>query len=249
MLDEQTLEKLRTLRLNAMATAWDEQQRNPDTTSLSFNERFGLLVDAEWMARENKRVSRSLKEAKLRIGQACIEGIDFPPRRELDKAIVRQLATCQWVKLHQVVLITGPTGVGKTYVACALAQQACRKGYRVLYRRASRLLEELRLARLDGSYARLLAKLARLDVLVLDDFALAPITDAERSDLLELLEDRHELRSTILTSQLPLADWHAYLGDPTLADAICDRVLHHAHRLVLRGPSRRKETINPTEST
>jgi DNA replication protein DnaC len=225
MLDEQTLEKLRALRLNAMATAWDEQQRNPDTTSLSFNERFGLLVDAEWMARENKRVSRSLKEAKLRIGQACIEGIDFPLRRELDKAIVRQLATCP------------------------LAQQACRKGYRALYRRASRLLEELRLARLDGSYARLLAKLARLDVLVIDDFALAPITDAERSDLLELLEDRHQLRSTILTSQLPLADWHAYLGDPTLADAICDRVLHHAHRLVLRGPSRRKENINPTEST
>lgn len=249
MVDEQTHEKLRALRLTTMAAAWDEQQRQTDTTSLSFNERFGLLVDAEWMARENKRVGRSLKEAKLRINQACIEGIDFPSRRELDKSVVRQLATCQWVKLHQVVLITGPTGVGKTYVACALAQQACRKGYRALYRRASRLLEELRLARLDGSYARLLAKLARIDVLVIDDFALAPITDPERSDLLELLEDRHELRSTILTSQLPHTEWHAYLGDPTLADAICDRVLHHAHRLVLRGPSRRKETPNHTEST
>jgi DNA replication protein DnaC len=249
MIEEQTLEKLRALHLTTMATAWDEQERQIDTTSLSFNERFGLLVDAEWMARENKRVGRSLKEAKLRINQACMEGIDFPSRRELDKSVVRQLATCQWVKQHQVVLITGPTGVGKTYVACALAQQACRKGYRALYRRASRLLEELRLARLDGSYARLLAKLARIDVLVIDDFALAPITDPERSDLLELLEDRHELRSTILTSQLPHTEWHAYLGDPTLADAICDRVLHHAHRLVLRGPSRRKETPNHTEST
>lgn len=249
MIYEQTVEKLRALRLNSMAVAWDEQQRQPDTVALSFDERFGLLVDAEWMARENKRVSRSLKEAKLRIHQACVEAIDFSTTRELDKAIVRQLATCQWVKQHQVVLITGPTGVGKTYVACALAQQACRKGYRALYRRASRLLEELRLARLDGSYTRLLAKLARFDVLVIDDFALAPITNAERSDLLELLEDRHDLRSTILTSQLPLADWHAYLGDPTLADAICDRVLHHAHRLVLRGPSRRKENNNPTEST
>lgn len=241
MLDDQTLEKLKALRLGAMATAWEEQQRLVDVASLSFDERFGMLVEAEWTERENKRVGRSLKEAKLRLGQACIEGIDFAPRRELDKAVIRQLASCQWVRQHQVVLITGATGVGKTYVACALAQQACRKGHRAFYRRASRLLDELRLARADGSFTRLLARLARIDVLVIDDFGLAPMTETERTDLLEVLEDRHDLRATVLTSQLPPADWHAYLSEPTLADAICDRVLHQAHRIVLRGPSRRKE--------
>ena len=224
-----------------MAAAWDEQNKSVEMTALSFDERLGLLVDAEWLARENKRVARSLKEAKLRLGQACIEGIDYPPRRELDKATIRQLASCTWVREHQAVVITGATGVGKTYVACALAQQACRKGHRAMYRRASRLLDELRMARADGSYARLLARLARVDVLVIDDFALAPMTESERTDLLEVLEDRHELRSTIITSQLAPSSWHAYLAEPTLADAICDRVLHQAHRIALKGPSRRKE--------
>jgi DNA replication protein DnaC len=241
MLNEQTTEKLQALRLVAMASAWEEQNKSADVAALSFDERFGLLVDAEWLARENKRVARNLKEAKLRLGQACIEGIDYPPRRELDKALIRQLASCEWVRQHQVVVITGATGVGKTYVGCALAQQACRKGYRVMYRRASRLLDELRLARADGSYARLLGRLARADVLVIDDFALAPMTEAERNDLLEVLEDRHELRATVITSQLAPSSWHAYLSEPTLADAICDRVLHQAHRLALKGPSRRKE--------
>jgi DNA replication protein DnaC len=241
MLNEQTIEKLRALRLVAMAAAWDEQNKSVEMTALSFDERLGLLVDAEWLARENKRVARSLKEAKLRLGQACIEGIDYPPRRELDKATIRQLASCTWVREHQAVVITGATGVGKTYVACALAQQACRKGHRAMYRRASRLLDELRMARADGSYARLLARLARVDVLVIDDFALAPMTESERTDLLEVLEDRHELRSTIITSQLAPSSWHAYLAEPTLADAICDRVLHQAHRIALKGPSRRKE--------
>jgi DNA replication protein DnaC len=241
MLKEPTIEKLQALRLDAMASAWSEQQKSPDVTKLGFDERLGLLVDAEWIARENKRLVRSLKEAKLRLAQACIEEIDYSARRELDKAVVRQLAACRWVHEHQNVIVSGATGVGKTYVACALAQQACRKGYRAIYRRASRLFDELVLARADGSYARLLAKLARVDVLVVDDWGIAPARDQERHDLLEVLEDRYGTRSTIFASQLPVSKWHEYLGEPTVADAILDRLVHNAHKLVLKGPSRRKE--------
>lgn len=245
MLTEPTLERLRALRLDAFAAAWATQEKTPDLAGLSFDERLGLLVEAEWSARENLRLKRSLREAKLRLGQACLEDIDYAARRELDKALIRQLTTCRWIDEHQNVVITGATGTGKTYLACALAQQACRKGRRALYRRAARLFEELALAHADGTYVRLLAKLARADLLVLDDWGLAPIRDQERRDLLEVLEDRHGARSTIMTSQLPPSKWHDHLGDPTLADAICDRVLHNAHRLVLKGPSRRKE--QPTE--
>lgn len=241
MLNEPTVEKLRGLRLDAMARTWEEQQRTPDVAGLSFDERFGLLVDAEWLHRENARFARYVKEARLRLSQACVEDIDYPARRELDRAQVRQLATCRWVHEHQNLLVSGPTGTGKTYVACALAHQACRKGYRAAYRRASRLFEELRLARASGAYSRLLGKLARLDVLVIDDWALAPLTDEQRRDIHEILEDRYNERSTIVASQLPPAKWHEYLADPTLADAICDRLLHNAHRVVLKGPSRRKE--------
>jgi DNA replication protein DnaC len=241
MLNEPTLDKLRHLGLYAMATAWEAQQKDPSLGQITFDERFGLLVDAECFARENKRLTRLLREAKLKIGQACIEDIDYAARRELDKSVVRQLGTCRWVQEHQNVLITGMTGVGKTYVACALAQQACRSGYRALYRRASRFFQDLAMARADGSYARLLARLARIDVLVIDDWALSPALEADRHDLLEVIEDRYANRSTIITSQLPHTKWHEYLGDPTVADAILDRVLHNAHRLVLKGPSRRKE--------
>ena len=239
MLREPTVEKLQALQ--AMAQAWTEQQHTAELTSLAFDERFGLLVDAEWLARENKRLGRALREAKLKLTQACVEAIDFPARRELDKALIRQLATCRWVHEHQNVLVVGATGVGKSFLACALAHQACRQGYRAYYRRASRLFHDLTLARADGTYIRLLAKLARLDVLVLDDWGLAPVQDQERRDLLEILEDRYGSRATIITSQLPPAQWHDYLGEATLADAICDRLLHNAHRIVLKGPSRRKE--------
>lgn len=241
MLKEPTMEKLQTMRLDAMANAWVEQQKNATVVALSFDERLAMLVDAEWLARENKRLGRALKEAKLRISQACIEGIEYSARRELDKAVVRQLSTCRWVSEHQTVLVSGATGTGKTYVACALAQQACRKGFRAVYRRAPRFFDELRLARADGSYPRLLARIARVDVLILDDFAIAPVAESERRDLLEVLEDRYGARATIMTSQLPPERWHDYLADPTVADAICDRVLHGAHRITLKGPSRRKE--------
>lgn len=243
MLNEPTVEKLKAMRLDALAAAWLEQQGKPELTGLSFDERFAMLVDAEWLYRENRRLRRALKEAKLRLGQACVEDIDYPAKRELDRAVMRQLASCRWVGEQHNVVITGATGTGKTYLACALAHQACRKGHRAIYRRASRLTDELALARADGTYARALARLARVDVLVIDDWGHAPMRDQERRDLVEVLDDRIGLRSTVMTSQLPVAKWHDHIGDPTNADAICDRVLNNAHRIVLKGPSRRKEQV------
>jgi DNA replication protein DnaC len=235
------MEQLQALKLTAMAAVWAAQQQDATASGLSFDERFALLVEAEWLARENLRFARTLKAAKLKLSQACVEAIDYAARRELDKALVRQLATGRWVAAHQAVLISGATGTGKSFVACALAHQACRQGYRALYWRAPRLFQALALARADGTYARLLGKLARMDVLVLDDLALTPLQDAERRDLLEVLEDRYGTRATIVTSQLEPKLWHQAIGDPTLADAICDRLLHNSHRLMLKGPSRRKE--------
>ncbi len=240
MLTQPTLEQLSELRLHALARAWQAQHEDPSIHDLGFDERMALLVEAEWMDRQNKRLGRLLREAKLRIAGACLEDIEYAKERKLDRALMRQLATGRWIEAHQNVVITGATGVGKTYAACALAQQACRLGHRVLYRRAPRLFDELALARADGSYAKLLARFARTEVLVLDDWGLAAVKDADRRDLLEIMEDRHGLRSTIWTSQLPVAQWHDHLGDPTIADAICDRLLHNAHRIVLQGPSRRK---------
>jgi len=241
MLSPPTMEKLHTLKLAAMAAAWTAQQQDAPASALSFDERFGLLVEAEWVARENARLTRHLQAAKLKLGQACLEALDYAARRELDKPLLRQLATGRWVAEHQQVLITGATGTGKTFVACALAHHACRQGYRARYWRVARLFAALALARADGTYSRLLAQCARVDVLVLDDLGMTPLQETERRDLLELLEDRYGTRSTIVTSQLPPAHWHETIGEPTLADAICDRLLHNAHRLVLKGPSRRKE--------
>lgn len=241
MLCEPTLEKLHQLRLVSMARAWTEQQKNADLARLDFDERFAMIVDAEILDRENRRLARLLKDAKLKIGSACVEDIDFAARRQLDKAIMRQLATCRFVQEHHNIVITGPTGTGKTYLACALAQTACRRGFSALYRRASRLFDELTLARADGTYARLLSRIARTDVLIIDDWGLTPVRPEDRRDLNEILDDRHGSRSTIVTSQLPVDNWHDYLGDPMVADAILDRLLHNAHRLALKGPSRRKE--------
>jgi DNA replication protein DnaC len=204
MLNEPTIEKLRSMRLLAMAEAWLAQQRSTEVSALDFDERFGLLVDAEYMRRENRSFTRRLSEAKLRHGNACIEDFDDPVSRGLDKATVRKLATCRWIDEHLNVVITGPTGVGKTYLACALGQQACRKGHRVLYRRTPRLIDELTLARADGSLTRLLARLARVDLLVLDDWGLTPLRDQDRRDLLEVVEDRDGTRSTLIASQIPV---------------------------------------------
>jgi DNA replication protein DnaC len=204
------------------------------------NKHFGMIVDAEHLSRDNKRLARALREAKLRIPNACIEDIDYTPKRELDRALLRQLGTCAWIGSHANVIVTGATGTGKSYVACALAQQACRSGFRALYRRVPRLLEELALAHADGTYARLLGRLAKVDVLILDDWGLAPLREQERRDMLEIFDDRHGTRSAILTSQLPVEKWHDYVADPTIPDALLDRVVHNAHRIKLKGPSRRK---------
>ncbi len=241
MLNEPTLEKLRAMRLGAFADAWQEQQKNSEIASLVFDERLAMLVDAEWLDRWNKRLARNLREAKLRLHDACVEEIEYAANRKLDKAVIRGLMSCDWVRENQNVVITGKTGTGKSYLACALAQQACRKGYRAFYRRVPRLFEEILLARAEGSYPRWLAKLARVDILILDDWGLAPLREGDRLDLLEIMEDRYGNRSTILTSQLPVSKWHDQVGDPTIADAFCDRLLHNAHRIALSGPSRRKD--------
>jgi len=239
MLTEQTVERLRHLRLNAVADAYLAQQRDASVASLSFDERFGMLVDAEQLAREQRALTRRLKEAKLRLTQACLEDLDYSGRK-LDRALMRQLATCRWVVEHHNLLITGATGVGKTFLACAFGQQACRQGHRVIYRRLPRLFPEWTLAHANGTYPIVLGRFARVDVLILDDWGLVNLKEGQRQDLLEILEDRDGTRSTIITSQLPTDRWHEYLGDPTVADAILDRVVHRAHRLTLSGPSRRK---------
>jgi DNA replication protein DnaC len=240
MLTEPTIDKLRGMRLGTMADAWLSQREQPKVHELDFDTRFGLLVDAEHLSRDNKRLARALRAAKLRLPNACIEDIDFAPKRELDRAAIRQLGTCTWIASHANVIITGATGTGKSYLACALAQQACRSGYRVSYRRMPRLIEELALAHADGTYTRLPGRLAKVDVLVLDDWGIAPLRDQERRDMLEIVEDRHGARATIITSQLPVENWHDYVGDPTIADALLDRVVHTAHRIKLKGPTRRK---------
>ena len=246
MLTEPTIDKLHSLHLGAMAAAWTTQREDPKIHELDFDSRFGMIVEAEHLSRDNKRLARALREAKLRIANACIEDIDYPPKRELDRTLVRQLGTGAWIASHANVIITGATGTGKSYVACALAQQACRSGHRALYRRMPRLLEELALAHADGTYTRLLGRLAKIDVLVLDDWGLAPLRDQERRDMLEIFDDRHALRSAIFTSQLPVEKWHDYVADPTIADALLDRVVHNAHRIKLKGPSRRKPDPGPT---
>jgi DNA replication protein DnaC len=241
MLTHPTADRLRALRLPAMSETYLAQRHDQSILAMDFDARFALLVDAEVLSRENRKLTRYLKEAKLRIAQACLEDIDYAPRRELDRPLIRQLATCQWIVEHRNVLITGATGVGKTYVACALGHQACRRGYRTLYRRLPRLFQELALARADGSYATLLARLARVDCLIIDDWGLGTITDVQRQDLLEVIEDRDAARSTVITSQLPRDDWHAFLGDPTVADAVVDRLVNNAYAMQLKGPSRRRQ--------
>jgi DNA replication protein DnaC len=245
---EETLTKLDELRLAAMATATRELMRAPPDRQLNFEEQLGIIVDCEWTARDNRRTSRRLKEAKLNT-RASLEEVVCEPERGLAKATVRQFATCRWVREHHNIIVVGKTGVGKSYLGAALADAACRAGHRALFARVPRLLEELTLARVSGASASLLGKLARIDVLVLDDFLLNPMTDDQRRDLLEVLEDRYDRSSTVLTTQLATKTWHAALGDPTIADAICDRVVHNAHVVSLGGPSIRfKKAISKEQS-
>ena len=241
MLTHPTVDKLQALRLHGMAKALSEQLHMPEITALSFEERFGLLVDRELTEREARRLTTRLRQAKLRQ-TACCEDLDYRHPRGLDKALLISLATCQWVRDHRNVLITGPTGVGKTWIACALGHQACRDGWTTLYLRLPRLLHDLLLAKGDGRYPKLMTTLAKTELLILDDWGLAALSDENRRDLLELLEERHERRATIVTSQLPVEHWHEALGDPTLADAILDRLVHNAYKIALHGDSLRKRS-------
>jgi len=239
MLNEQTHQKLVAMKLYALAAAFQEYLDKIDDSQLCFEERFGLMVDRQWTEREQRRMNRRLQVAKLRE-QACMENIDYRHPRNLDRSVIQRLATCQWIANHENLLLTGPTGIGKTWIACALANQACRQGYSALYSRLPRLLHNLNIARADGSYVKELTRLANPELLILDDWGLAPLADRDRRDILEILEDRHGRRSTIVTSQLPVDKWHDHIGEPTIADSILDRLVHNAHRIQMKGPSLRK---------
>jgi len=248
MLKHPTLDKLQTLKCTGMAAALADQMAMPDIDELGFEERLGLLVDRELTERENRRLTSRLRRARLRHN-AALEDINYQHRQGLDKGLIQSLAACQWVRERLNVLITGPTGVGKTWLACALAHKACREGYTAQYLRLTRLLRELMVAKGDGRYPKLLADLARVDVLILDDLGLMKLNAEHRRDLLEVLEDRHGRRSTIATSQLPIEEWHGVIGDPTLADAILDRLVHNAYKINLRGESMRKRQARLTTTT
>jgi DNA replication protein DnaC len=239
MFMQATIEKLYALKLIGMADALRQQMSEPGTGQLSFEERLSLLVDQQWTWKQNKALARRLRNAKLR-SEACLEDFDWREPRGLDRAQVRSLATSDWVRQHHNVLLSGPTGVGKSFLASAFAHKACRDGFTALQLRAAQLFRDLAVAHADGSFARLLRRLAHIDVLVIDDFAMAPMSDPERRDFLEICDDRYGLRSTILTSQLPVANWHAQVGDPTVADSILDRLVHNSYSLVLKGGSMRK---------
>lgn len=245
MLLHPTLEKLRALRFTGMADALDEQLQMDSLDDMGFEERLGVLLDREIAVRETRRMKTRLRKAKLRQ-DSCIEDIDFRHPRGLDKSLIMRLAGCDWIKDHNNLIITGPTGGGKTYLACAFANKACREGFNTLYLRVTKLFEDLSLAKGDGRYLKLLTSFAKADLLILDDYGLEQLNREQRHDLLEILEDRHGLKSTLVTSQLPVDHWHEQIGDPTLADAILDRLVHSAHKVKLKGESMRKKKANLT---
>lgn len=243
MLIEPTLQKLKALKLYGMAEATQSFIDNPHSTTLSFDEKLGIIVDHELTQRENKRQTRLLKSAKLRTTQACVENINYQRARGLDKSVMAALTLCDWIRRHQNIILLGPTGIGKTYLACALGQQACRLGLTVRYFRLTRLFETMKQIQAEGKYTRFMAELKKADLLILDDWGLGQLNKNERHDLLEILEDRHALKSTAITTQLPVDLWHEYIGDATIADAILDRLLSCAHRLELKGPSMRDKEV------
>ncbi len=238
MLNQSTLDKLHGLRLTGMAEAYQQQLNGVETRGLSFEERFGMLVDNHWTWRENQSLMRRLKKSKL-SAEPCVEDINYRYPREMDPSTMRGLTSSQWVLQHLNVLFTGPTGIGKSWLGQALAQKACRDGYSVLYRSAAKLFRDLAQARADGSLGRLLESIARTDVLLVDDFAMAALNDDERRSFLEICDDRYGRRSTIITSQIPVESWHAQIGDPTIADSILDRLVHNAYRIEMDGESMR----------
>ena len=241
MLQEPMIDKLLAMRLHGMADALKIQEQDPAARELSFLDRLAMLVDQQWNWRQNQALSRRLHTARLR-GNACVEDIDYRTARGLDKSVIRALAQeSGWVRNHEHVFILGPTGVGKSFLGCALAQKACRDGYSALYMRTAALFRDLAMARADGSLRVLLVKLSRIDVLVIDDWAMAPLSESERRDFWEICEDRYQTRSMILTSQMPVARWHEQIGDPTVADGIMDRLVHQAHRIEMKGDSMRKK--------
>lgn len=250
MLIQNAIETLNRLKLYGMAAAVTEQMTQSAASSLAFEERLGLLVDREVLHRDNRRLTRLLQLALLKHRNACVEDIDYSARRGLNRSQLASLAACEWIRHAQNLLIHGATGAGKTWLACAFAQQACRQGLSALYLRAPRLFDELSVAHADGSFRKRLAAIAKVNILVIDDFAIAPIGARERSDLLELLDDRVGVRSTLVTSQLPIENWHDYIGDPTLADAILDRLIHSAHKIHIAGrDSMRKNTATTSDKT
>jgi DNA replication protein DnaC len=240
MLNQPTLEKLQSMKLHGMADAFRAQLETTHSSSLAFEERFAMLVDQQWLWKENRALARRLRSARLKE-KGVVEDIDYQHPRGLDRKLIRTLATSEWVRQHQHILLLGPTGMGKTWLACALAQKACRDGFTILHKRAAELFRELAVAHVDGSFGRLLTRLSRIDILVLDDFAMAPLKDSERRDFLEICDDRYQRRSLILTSQMPVAHWHEQIGDVSVADSILDRVVHNAYRIELNGESMRKK--------
>jgi DNA replication protein DnaC len=244
MLNQQTIEKLHAMKLHGIADAFRAQLETTEAAQLSFEERFALLVDQQWLWKENRALARRLRSAHLKE-PAVIEDVDYQHPRGLDRKLVRTLSSCDWVRQHQSILLLGPTGIGKSWLACALTQKACRDGFSVLHKRTSELFRELAVAHADGSIGRFLLKLSRIDILLLDDFAMAPLKDSERRDFLEICDDRYQRRSMILTSQMPVAHWHEQIGDPTIADSILDRLIHNAYRLELKGESMRKKKRKP----
>lgn len=249
MLTHPTLEHLRALKLDGMARALEEQRLLPACDDLAFEDRLGLLVDRERHWRDNRRLDRLLRAAKLKHADACLEDVNHGSGRGIDKRLIASLSGCDWIRQAQSLLLTGPTGVGKTWLACALGQQSCRQGFAVLYQRVPRLSEMLRIAHADGSFGRLLGQLARVDVLILDDWGMTPLDQAARHDLLEVIDDRSTTKSTIITSQLPIEHWHAWLNDPTVADAILDRLVHRSHRVALKGESLRRKPPQESSTT
>src|SRR5450755_2739477 len=240
MLIQPTLDTLNGLKLHGMALGLSEQMTHTAAQGLAFEERLALLLEREVLHRENRRLKRLWKLAQPKEREAVVEDIDYRSRQGLDRSQLASLASCEWIRANQNILIHGATGSGKTYLACALANQACRNGLSALYVRAPRLFEELNLCHADGSFSKRLAAIAKTSLLVIDDFAISPMGARERADLLELLDDRVGTRATLITSQLPIDNWHDYIGDPTLADAILDRLVHSAHEIRLEGETMRK---------